>query len=295
MKLVKAALVGTLLTLGAGANASVITTANITANISNSNGAILSFNGFGTDYFDHGTHVSDWGFAVDGTSSTFSLANTYNATSGLLSFTGSSTTATSTTVTGNFGSYGSFARTTESIDGFDVLAINTSFTNTLGSAFTLLQFETFDPDQGIASGLGFNTRNDVVDTGLGFSAATSVNTAGLNPFFLASPDAAATEAGGVFQINSYSRLRDVLDTPVDGNGTTSDLGSHVVISYLIGAGETVNFTSYIGTTSGDLASALETLTDAIKDTDETTEASAPSALAIFGLAIAGLVARRRKI
>lgn len=270
------------------AQAAYINTANVQLNVSTSNGAFLNFIGFGTDYFDHGTHVADHGFAIEGVSRSFALSDTNGANMGSLTYTGSAVTANSVTVNGNYGSYGSFVRNVMAIPGFDVFRITTTFTNKTTSAYSLLQFETFDPDQGIAHGLGHDTKNDVVTLSSGMKVATSVNIANYNPFFVAAKNAAATEAGGTFRIGDYSSLSAVLDNPVDGGNSQNDSGSHVINRFWLSAGNSVTFTSYIGTTSGNLDSALKALDSATKQVPE------PTGLLLAGLAMLGLSRRVRR-
>lgn len=293
MKTLNKVLSGAVLLVSIYANASVLTTDNITVNFDDNSGAISTFTAFGTDYFNPGANVSDYGFAIEGDSSSFSLAATTGGSSflNLLSFSDATEEDNSYTANGTFGTFGIFTREFNVVDDLDVLSITTTFTNTSDADFNLLQFETFDPDQGSEVGLGTNTINDVVDVeGIpGLVAATSVNTNGLNPFFVTSPFATATEAGGLFRINSNAGLLDVLNTPVDANGAIRDLGSHVVINSFIAASETVSFTTFIGTTSGDLASALGVLTDAVTPSN----VPEPSTTILFGLTLAGFVLRKK--
>lgn len=274
---------------------------NIDLEIRSDNGAIDLFSAFGgVDYFNLGAPVSDYGFAVlnaDGTVSNFSNADT---SGGLFGHSVDSVVESdnTTTVTGAFGDFGSFVRTYSQIGSLDVFAVDTTFTSTFDGAFTLLQYETFDPDQGAGISRGFNTFNDVVEVdgltnndGSPLLAATSTDIEGENPFFLASTSAFSTEAGGVFEIGSDFGLLDVLNTPVDGDGSSVDLGAHVVIQQSLEFGETFSFTTFFGATTGDLDDGLALLADGV---EEATSVSEPSILALLGLGLAGIAIRRRK-
>ncbi|MDB2331681.1 PEP-CTERM sorting domain-containing protein [Alteromonas sp.] len=278
---------------------------NVELVVRGDNGAIDLFSGSvsgisGVDYFNLGAPVSDYGFAVlnsNGSISNFSNADTSGSINGH-SVGSVVESGDRVTVTGTYGSFGTFERTYSQVGSLDVFAINTSFTSMFNGLFTLLQYETFDPDQGSGIGRGTRTYNDVVEVtgvkntdGSTLLASTSVDTARQNPFFLASTSAFATEAGGVFEINSVARLLDVVNSPVDANDALADLGAHTIIKQDFLMGETFNWTTYIGTSAGGLADGLAVLADGV--TTDQTEIPEPSSLAIIGLGLAGLAVRRR--
>jgi hypothetical protein len=211
----------------------------LTLNVRNDNGAIDNAILNGKDFFDYGTHVSDWGMQNGTNTGSFVLNNTSGGTSQPVTVT---STATSVTVTGTYtagGSNVSFSRVYRLVAGVNALTIVSNFTNNAATTMEMRYFDTFDPDQGGGIGLGTNTVNDVLVSG-GIRVARASATNDLT-FTIGSiyGETSILDCGGPFQINSGSILNTVVTSPVDGDSTTADLGAHMVYVRSIAPGQTV--------------------------------------------------------
>lgn len=290
MKLLKSLIGASILSASVLSQAAILTTGDVTLTVNESTGAISSFEGFGTDYFNHGTFVANYGLMVEGNNSSYTniLTNAASVAGTNINVSGATVGATSVSVFGNYFNDFDFIRTYSLVGGVNnIIALTMQITNNTGAAASILGYETFDPDQGITPGLGYSTINDVIEITPGFLAATSVNTDSLNPFLIGSPDAVATSAGGLFQIDSATDLLSVLNSPFDANGATADNGSHVVHRYNLAANQTVSTTTYLGTASGDLASLVDNL-------NNIPTVNAPASISIFMLGLLAMVRRIAK-
>ncbi|MFN5851662.1 MAG: PEP-CTERM sorting domain-containing protein [Pirellulaceae bacterium] len=263
------------------AHAAIISNGSLVVDISDSNGSINSVILDGTEFFRHGTYVSDFGFQNGTDIGTFVL----NTAEG---FTGQLVSVTGTTVSGNYVGGGAdiqFSRNYSLVSGVNVLRITTQLTNQGIAPTTVSYFDSFDPDQGFPI-LGYFTFNDVISlagTVAGEASALSGYT-----FVAGSLDPRVVVAsGGPFAIISGSLLNDFFDFPVDDNGFLDDLGTHLGLRVLLGAGQTTSVTY-------DLAFGPSSA----EARDEYTAAQVPEpgSIAIFaaGSALFGVVNRRRR-
>ncbi len=262
------------------AHAAIISNGSLVVDISDSNGSINSVILDGTEFFRRGTYVSDFGFQNGTDIGTFVL----NTAEG---FTGQLVSVTGTTVSGNYVGGGAdiqFSRNYSLVSGVNVLRITTQLTNQGVAPTTVSYFDSFDPDQDPF--LGYVTFNDVISlagTVAGEASALSGYT-----FVAGSLDPRVVVAsGGPFAIDSGSLLNDFFDFPVDGNGFLDDLGTHLGLRVLLGAGQTTSVTY-------DLAFGASSA----EARDEYTAAQVPEpgSIAIFaaGSALFGVVNRRRR-
>ncbi len=222
------------LVLGAGqAAAAVITFGDLTVEINDTNGAIASLNFAGREYYREGTFVSDFGFQVGDDTATFALNDASGNNPLLASVVGS--TATTATVEGTFAG-NEFTRLYEVSEG--TLSITTSLTNAGSVPLQLRHFGTYDPDQGIGGGAGFDTLNDIV----GLSAtATSIDGARVT---VGTTDAAARVgflgidlgiSDGV-ELNAF--MTNAIDDP---NGAPNDIGFAIAKETLLTIGGQFSF------------------------------------------------------
>ena len=219
-------------------NALQISNGSLVVNVREDNGAVDSYILNGIDFFELGTHVSDWGMQVDTDASTFRINTTYGSNG--IPVDVDQASANSVEVTGVYNQSGAnveVVRTLTVLPGFDALVFSYKLTNL--DEFDSVRiniFETFDPDQGITTGHGYGTYNDVIIQD-GFKIGQAVDQTGL-AFMIASNDPRVIiAAGNPFQINNGSRLNSVIASPYDGDGAFADRGTHMVLSAVLEAEE----------------------------------------------------------
>ena len=281
-----------LLVAAAPAKAGVITNGSLTITIREDNGAIDTALFGGSDYFNQGTHVSDYGFQNGTLTNTFHRNDTNGGTGQPVTVTGG-TVATGTYTGGglNIG----FNRSYALVSGVNVLRVTTTLTNnaTLGGGL-ISYFDTFDPDQGIAFALGFGTFNDVFALAGGTVGQASINAGPFQHTVIAgSLDARATVASGnPFQISNGTALNNFFSSPFDGNGAFADSGTHIGLRTNLNAGQSTTFVY-------DLAFGL-TPASAQQDFITANAVSAvpePATMTMLGIGVAGMFGfglRRRR-
>ncbi len=217
----------------------------LTVRIREDNGAIDLVRFGGSNFYNPGTPVSDFGLQVGTQIGTFVLNTTTGGTGQPVSVIagddGSSVIVQGTYTEG--GANVDFTRTYSLIDGFNALQVTTEFINN-GSDLTLSYFDTFDPDQGVGQGTGFSTFNDVLTLSNDGQVATvgrASETGGLTVFTGSFDPEVTVGAGSPFQINNGFSLNNFFASPFDGDGTIADQGLHVGIRFDLDAGETQTF------------------------------------------------------
>jgi hypothetical protein len=228
----------------ASAQAATLSNGSLNVTIRDDNGAIDTVLFGGSDFYNPGGSVSDYGFQNGTNTSTFVINTTTGFTGQPVSVTsGSGFVAVSGTYTGG-GANVSFTRTYSLVDGLDVLRITTNFVNN-GPEVMLRYFDTFDPDQGVGQGHGFGTSNDVLtlSTGNGLARVGQAMEAGGLTVVMGSVASNATVASGSpFSIFNGSALNTFFSSPVDSNGAFNDQGTHVgAMQVLMGAGGASTF------------------------------------------------------
>lgn len=217
-----------------------LTNGSLTVDIRTDNGAIDTVLFGGTDYFNPGIPVSDFGLQNGTNTSTFVVNTTDGITMQPVSVSGVNV------VTGTFtggGANVSFARSYSLVPGLNVLRVATGFTNH-GSPLTLSYFDAFDPDQGTNLGLGPPTYNDVFGLAGGRVGQARINGGGLQHTVIAgSLDPRVTVASGnPFFIRDGNTLNNFFAAPFDGNDTFADEGTHIGLRTSLGSGQSTSFT-----------------------------------------------------
>lgn len=251
------------------AQAIILSNGSLTVDIRNDNGAIDSILFGGSDFYNSGTAVSDFGLQNDTNTSTFVLNDTNGLNGQPVTVIG---TSSSVTVTGTYTKGGAninFNRTYSLVSGQNVLRTATVFTNS-GPNTTLSYFDSFDPDQGIDKGLGAKTFNDVFNLATGAGTAkvgqASISTGLTVVIGSVNPNVKVTVASGEhflgYGIGSGSELNNLFlfsDVAGDGNGTFEDMGTFIGIRESLTAGSTRSFVydQAYGTSVSDAQAAFK--------------------------------------
>ena len=242
-KAIKALLAGTTMMVFAcsvsAANALSISNGSLSVDIG-SNGAIDTLSFGGSDFYNPGTPVSNFGFQLGTDTSTFRSNTTTGSIGTPVSV---SNTPGSVSVVGSYMGIG-FTRSYSLVDGLNVLRITTDFTNTSGTSKLLSYFDTFDPDQGYDKGNSYRTTNDVfsLTTGAGDATVGQATETGSLSVVMGSLFSGTTVASGnPFAIRSGSALNNFFSSPFDGNGSFADSGLHIGVRSEIAAGGTFSF------------------------------------------------------
>lgn len=252
--------------------------------IRNDNGAIDTATFGGTDFFNPGTPVSNWGIQKSTDTSTFRINNTSGGTGQPVSV--SLLAQVSGTYTGGGANVG-FVRSYSLVSGQNSLRVSTTFTND-GATLSLRYFDTFDPDQGQGLGQGFTTFNDVFLLGGSTVGQARINAGGFQHTVIAgSADSrVVVAAGSPFQISNGGELNSFLAGPFDGNDAPADQGLHIGLQMNINAGGTDSF-------SYDLAFGLTPL-DARNAFLSVPEPTTATILVVVAAAVA-ISGRRRRL
>lgn len=221
--------------LGALSHAAVLTNGSLSVTIDDTNGAIDAVTFGGSDFFNPGAPVSNFGFQRGTDISTFQI-NTTTGGSDISVVAVSAGTASAVAVSFDVSQTAGIqiVRTYQLIENVNALRIVTSLVNTDGSPVTATIFDTFDPDQGVDQGEGTSTFNDVSTFGgqtFGIASAStgggSSGGKGLTVISTSSDNEAVFASGGPFQISNGTDLNDFIANPVDGEGLFADSGMHV--------------------------------------------------------------------
>ncbi len=256
-----------------------------------SNGAIDSAIYKGVNFFKPGagTDVSNFGLQNGLDTNTF-LLNRTNGVGGLV-LTESGTTYAGTHSWSSSNSL-DYLRT-YSLAGPNALLVTTTVTNIGTDSFSVSHFDTFDPDQafGFVPGAvlaSFQTRNSVLTLPSGAligQARIDLGVSNLTVVIGSLDSRAVVASGGPLQIGSGKDLNKFLASPVNGNDTLSDRGTHIGFRQLLAANESTTF-SYIMAFGDDPNDAQAAFTLA--------SVPEPGTIAVFGaVGICGLFFRRR--
>lgn len=249
LSVVAASVAAVALATGGTAQAAMLSNGALSVNIRDDNGAIDTLTFGGSDFYNPGSPISNYGFQTGTNTSTFRINTTDGFTQQPVTVLGGPDFIS---VTGIYAAAANiaFTRNYSLIPGQNVLRIASTFTNLGTSDSVLSYFDTFDPDQGINAGTGFDTFNDVfgLPTGAGTATVGQASALGTSSGMPAltvlmgslNPDVTVA-SGGPFAIFGGSDLNDFFSSPVDGNGTISDSGTHVGIRKLLAGGGMLNF------------------------------------------------------
>ena len=214
----------------------------LTIDIREDNGAIDTALFGGSDFFNPGSPISDFGFQNGTDTSTFVQNTTTGFTQQPVTVNSNGDVVVTGTYTGG-GANVDFTRTYSLVDDLNALSIETEFVNN-GSDINLSYFDTFDPDQGIDRGNSFSTFNDVftLDTASGTAKVGQASELDDLTFILGSLNPDVTIASGSpFVISNGFTLNNFFDSPFDGEGALADQGTHIGIRLDIDAGEKESF------------------------------------------------------
>lgn len=221
----------------------VLDNGSLRVEIRGDNGAIAAVQFGGSDFYNPGTPVSDWGMQVADQEGTFAKNGTDGATqiSAIVTDAGDSAVVVANYAPGN-GVDVEVTRTYSLVPGLDVLRVTTEFVNN-GVDTVISYFDTLDPDQGEGQGTGFYTFNDVYpDLGGAAIVGQATETGGLS-VAIGSLDSEATVASGLpFSIDNGFSLNNFFTVPFDGDGVYDDQGTHIGVRRFLGAGESFTFT-----------------------------------------------------
>ena len=216
---------------------------SLLAAIRGNNGAIDDILFDGSNFFNPGSPISDFGFQNGTDTSTFVLNDTEGFREQPVTVERIDETIV---VTGTYSRGGAdidFTRTYSLVEGLNVVSVETEFVNN-GSDIDLRYFDTFDPDQGIDRGNSFETFNDVftLDTAGGTATVGQASELDNLTFLLGSLNPDVTVASGSpFNIGGGFTLNQFFDSPFDGEGALADQGTHIGIQLDLNAGETESF------------------------------------------------------
>lgn len=233
--------------LPAAAFAQDLDNGSLGISVSPDSGAISAAVFLGEDFFNHGTFVSNWGLQIADDGGTFAR-NT--ATGGADIPVTVAYNPGIVTVTGTFAGDVTVTRVYTLVPGKDALRVETTLVNEGEAPLEVILFETFDPDQGVPFGLGYDTFMDVSDVTISGTtvrvaagAATNLYTVALAP----EPGAAASVASGYpFEISDPWLLDDVLFSPFDAEGDLIDEGFHIAFYRTLPPGTPVTVVAHLG-------------------------------------------------
>ena len=218
-----------LLGVASPAAAVTINLGDLSVDINDSNGRIDALRFFGTEYYNLGSPVSEYGFQRGTSTGTFTL----DPGSAVI---GGGTTAT---VTGSLGGGLSFVRTYALVPG-NILRVVTTVSNAGTDPVAIRMFDTLDPDQGIPLGAGFDTINDVLAGPRG--QATNIHSVMMSALpadaVIGFGDGSSPFGLGIFDGNS---LNTFFASPFDPNGADSDIGITLGLERLLAAGGSATF------------------------------------------------------
>lgn len=275
-----------------------ITNGSLFVDISNTTGAIDQLTFGGSDWYNPGTPVSNWGIQSGADTASFGI-NVTSGGSGSSTIPVSSVTESGGTVsvqgsyTAASGDLISIQRSYSIVAGFDALLVTTNLTksNPFASPGDIRLFETFDPDMGWDLNGDFRTYMDVENLG-GFDVAEAWIT---NPMDLAvvMGTANALASGGPFQISSGGNLNNLFTSPVDANGAFVDEGMHLGFEGNLNAPSSSISFSYIQAYGTSLTDAQDEFLGAAGGP---AVVPVPAAIWLFASGILGMVgiARRKQ-
>lgn len=236
MKIWKFAAVAFAVTMAAsGVQAATLSGKGLSVGVRNDNGAINNYS-FGEEFFRLGTFVSDYGFQRGNNTSTFGRATATGITKNI-SIGSVTSTASNVTVTGSYFNFG-FTRVYSLAASGPVLEISTTLTNNGSVSDRIRAFESTDPDQGP----GYRTVNDVYSI-RGARVAQSTNGRSV---VMGGPAGGVAGIGGFgLQIRDGGELNGLFRSPNDPNGSRGDVGQATAIQYILAAGQSTSFSTFI--------------------------------------------------
>lgn len=267
-----------------------ITNGSLYVDISATTGAIDTLTFGGSDWYNPGTPVSDWGmqsstntgsFAINTTTGTANIPiSSVSESGGIVTVQGVYTAASGDSIT--------IDRSYEIIAGYDSLLVTTTLSkSTFSNPGDIRLFETFDPDMGVNQGAGFSTFMDVKSLG-GFDVAEAWITS--TPLAVVMGTADVLASGGPFSISTGGDVNSLFSSPVDADGDFVDSGMHLGFEDNMDAPTSTVTFAYIqayGTTLADAEGEFLGSAGIVP---------VPAAVWLFGSGLLGMIgiARRKK-
>ena len=265
----------------ASAASFVLTNGSLTVTIGD-DGQISALTFGGSDFYNPGTPVADFGFQV-GTNTATYAANSHSFGD---SMPGSSSDPTWTGTYAGAGGTDNVTKTYSLVPGQNVLKVTTTVTNNTAGSLTIRAFDTFDPDQDIDQGGGFATTNDIYSLG-GGSVLRAIGPGSGLTVIMGFADAGSFADGSwdfILGVISGDDVNRCFDAPSDPGGGTADIGMCIGSELVIAPGATATWTYYqaYGTSVGAAEAAFLA---AVPE---------PTTLVLFGLGLAGAARRLRR-
>ncbi|MGR8930181.1 MAG: hypothetical protein ACU836_06020 [Gammaproteobacteria bacterium] len=238
------------------------------------NGAIDKVNFGGTDWYNPGSPISDWGLQIGGDSSTFRLNPTQGGSGISIATATPSNDLMLATIIGTYSVSGNDVAVTRNysiLNNVSALQVVTTLTNDSSDSLELRLFDTYDPDQGFSLNRSYDTYMDVTSINVNQSDL-SLGQAWIDAPKPLSVSMGSTDpgviiaSGGPFSISNGDSLNGFFASPSDADASFVDLGMHVGFSMTLSPGEskTVTLVQVYGDTPTNNISDFETaLTSAI--------------------------------
>jgi MYXO-CTERM domain-containing protein len=277
----------------------LLTNGALSVKIRDDNGALAEVLFGGSDFFNPGAPVSDWGIQNGTDTGTFLKNDTNGGEDFAVVVAGGVGVVTATGLFTGGGANVTVVRSYSLVPGQNVIQIMTTFTNNdLANPVTISYFDNVDPDQGIDQGVGFETFNDTdvlaAAPPVTYSQSYIEVPAGTPTLTLlqasTDPNTTVGFVPGGLTINDGTDLNAFFSGPLDPNNSFSDIGQNIGVRDTIAAGGSLTYTSLqvYGLTPDEAFDVFQQVVG--PGVPEPVTAT----LGLLGLGALGLVSRRRR-